>query len=59
MKSVRVDIHEELTPTSIKEKQRLNVSVVDYVPSKSKVMTRQSRMNKIYNSRHLLRAHGN
>jgi len=52
MKVVRVDIYEEFIFTFIEEEQKPNISVVDYILPKNK---RQSRMNKTYNSRHLLR----
>jgi len=55
IKTVRVDIHEKLTPVSIKEEQKLNISVVDYIPFENKTKSGQFGMNKIYNSRCLLR----
>ena len=55
MKIVRVDINEELTSASIEKRQNLNVSVINYVFSKSKMKSEQSKMNKTYNFRYLLR----
>jgi len=55
MKTVGVDIYEELTFASIKEEQKLNVSGVSYVSSKSKTKSEQSKINKTYISRYLLK----
>ena len=54
IKTVRVDIFEKLTSVSIKEEQKLNISVVDYISFESKTKSGQSEMNKIHNSRCLL-----
>ena len=54
MKAVGVDIYEELTSASIEEEQRLNVSVVNYVLSKSKTKSGQSKVSKIHTSKYLL-----
>jgi len=43
VKIVGVDIHEELTPVSIEEEQKLNISVINYVLSESKTKFGQSR----------------
>ena len=51
MKIVRVNIHKGLTPVSIEEEYKLNVSVVNYVLFESKIKSGQSRIK----SRHLLR----
>ena len=55
MKTVKVNIHEELTSASTKEAQKLNVSVVDSGPLESKEKSGQSRINETYNFGHLLR----
>ena len=55
MKTVKVNIYEELTSASTKEAQKLNVSVVDSGPLKSKEKSGQSRINETYNFGHLLR----
>ena len=39
IKTVRVNIHEEMIPISIEKGQKLNVSVFKYVSFKSKVKT--------------------
>ena len=55
MKAVRVDIHDELISFSIKEGQKLNVIVVDYVSFEIKTKFEQSKVDKTYNSRYLFR----
>ena len=40
VKIIRVDVHKKLTPASVKEGQKLDVSVVNYVSSKSKAEPR-------------------
>ena len=55
MKIVRVNIYQKLISISIKEEQKLNVSVVNYVSSKSNAKSELSRMNKIHKYRHLLK----
>ena len=39
MKTVRVNIYKEMTPTSIEEEQKLNVSVFKYISPESKAKT--------------------
>ena len=51
-----VDIYNKLVSASIEEEQKLNVPVVNYVSPRSKTKPEQSRMNKVHNSRYLLRA---
>ena len=46
MKIVRVDILKKLIFVSIEEKQKLNIFVVNYIPSKNKTKSGQSRINK-------------
>ena len=55
MKTIKINIHEKLISASIQEEQKLNVSVVDSIPPKSKVKSGQSKINKTYNSGYLLR----
>ena len=45
MKTVKVNIYEKLTSASIKEEQKLDISVVDSGSFKSKVKSGQSRIN--------------
>jgi len=44
MKAVRVDIHKELTSSLVKEEEKLNISVVDYVSLESKTKSEQFRV---------------
>ena len=45
MKTVRVDIYEKLTLFFIKEEQKLNISIVDYVSPKRKTKSGQYKIN--------------
>ena len=47
MKAVRVDIHDELISFSIKEGQKLNVIVVDYVSFEIKTKFEQSKVETL------------
>jgi len=55
MEIVWVNIYKKLTSISIEKEQELDVFVVKYVSSKSKMKSGQSRMDKTHNSRYLLR----
>ena len=56
VKIIWVNVYEKLALASIKERQKLNIPVVDYVSLKSKAKPRQSKINKTHNSGCLLRA---
>jgi len=55
VKIIQVDVHEKLASVPIEKGQKLDVPVVNYVSPESKAKPGQSRVNKIYTSRCLLR----
>jgi len=55
MKVIKVKIHKKLASAPVEKEQKLDISMVNYVSSKSKAKPRQSEMNKTYYSGHLLR----